>query len=127
MTNLENNYDEQRKAEESCPTVEFLFADYDGKEIIVKTKIEEREWAFGEGWFKWLSFFRKNLIRRSLDLDFSSEVGPEKGSWKGGTIGHSIEMLPNELHEEAFKRYCELEHNAKGQKYKIKFIRRLND
>lgn len=33
-----------------------------------------------------------------------------KGSWKGGTIGHSIEMPPGELHADAFRRYC-AEHN----------------
>ena len=113
------------EVKKTCPTVDFLFEDYDGLTIIVKTKIEEREWAFGEGWFKWLSFFRKNLIRRSLDLDFSEEVGPEKGSWKGGTTGHGIDMLPNETHEQAFKRYCELEHSAKGRKYKIEFITKI--
>jgi hypothetical protein len=32
--------------------------------------------------------------------------GP-KGSWKGGTVGHSIAMLPGELHGAAFARYCE--------------------
>lgn len=37
------------------------------------------------GWFKWLSWFGRPKIRRSLDIQFSSETGPEKGSWKGGT------------------------------------------
>ena len=46
-------------------------------------------------------------IRRSLDLEFSGETGPEKGSWKGGTVGTGIEMLPGELHEAAFRRYCQ--------------------
>lgn len=48
--------------------------------------------------------------------------GPEKGSWKGGTIGHSIEMLPDELHEAAFRRYCDQDHRAKGRSYRIRFI-----
>ena len=67
---------------------------------------EERQWKFGTGWFKWLSLFRKDRVRRSLDIDFSREVGREKGSWKGGTIGHGIEMLPGESNEQAFRRYC---------------------
>ena len=50
------------------------------------------------------------------------ETGREKGSWKGGTIGTSIEMLPGELHESAFRRYCDEEHRAKSGKYRIKFI-----
>ena len=41
---------------------------------------------------------------------------------KGGTVGHSIDMLPGELHEAAFRRYCEKEHRAKGRRYRIKFL-----
>jgi hypothetical protein len=115
-------WDDQMKAQESCPKVKFLFTDFDGKEIVATTHIEEREWHFGEGWFKWLSLFRKPMIRRSLSLEFSAEVGPEKGSWKGGTIGHSIEMLPGELHEPAFRRYCEQEHRSKYRRFKISFV-----
>ena len=89
-----------------CQTCSFSFKDFDGEELTVKTRIEEREWHFGTGWFKWLRFFRKAKIHRSLDLEFSGETGKRKGSWKGGTIGHSIEMLPGELHESAFRRYC---------------------
>lgn len=91
---------------EACPTLPFEFDDFDGERISVTTKIEEREWAFGEGWFKWLSLFRPNKVRRSLDLRFSKETGERKGSWKGGTLGHGIDMLPGELHEAAFRRYC---------------------
>ena len=40
----------------------------------------------------------------------AGETGKRKGSWKGGTIGHSIGMEPGELHESAFRRYC-TEHN----------------
>lgn len=89
-----------------CPSASFEFDDFDGERITVRTKISEREWRFGEGWFKWLSFFRKPKISRSLELQFSKETGKRKGSWKGGTIGHGIDMLPGELHESAFRRYC---------------------
>lgn len=92
--------------EKTCPRVSFDFDDYDGERITATTRIEEREWRLGEGWFKWISLFRRPRIRRSLDIDFSKETGPRKGSWKGGTIGHGIDMLPGELHEAAFRRYC---------------------
>ena len=95
-----------RAAESECPTRTFSFTDFDGEELIAKTRIEERQWECGTGWFKWLSHFHKPIIHRSLDIDFSGETGKRKGSWKGGTVGHSIEMLPGELHESAFKRYC---------------------
>jgi hypothetical protein len=117
-----NSWRERQDIIDACPTVSFLFKDYDGQEITAKTTIQEREWHFGEGKFKWLSWFNKPMIRRSLDLRFSAEVGPEKGSWKGGTIGHSIDMESGELHEEAFKRYCENEHRSRGRKYKIEYV-----
>ena len=94
-------------AREACPAETFAFKDYDGEAITATTRVEEREWQFGDGWFKWLSWFRAPRIIRSLEIDFSSEVGREKGSWKGGTVGHSIEMEEGEMHEAAFKRYCE--------------------
>lgn len=109
-------------AKKECPKVEFLIEDFDGSRIVAKTHIDEHEWRLGEGWFKWLSWFRRPRIDRSLMIEFADEVGPEKGSWKGGLIGHSIEMLPDELHADAFQRYCEKEHNAKGQRYRIRLL-----
>lgn len=109
LLNVQQNIDIHRdmwEKKETCPTVSFSFTDFDGEVLTAKTRIEEREWRLGTGWFKWLSWFREPLIRRSLDIDFSGETGKRKGSWKGGTVGHSIEMLPSELHEVAFRRYC---------------------
>lgn len=100
-------YAEQERLTKACPTATFDFKDFDGEALTVTTKIEEREWKSGTGWFKWLSAFRAPKVRRSLDLRFSGETGKRKGSWKGGTIGHSIEMLPGELHAPAFERYCQ--------------------
>jgi hypothetical protein len=110
-TELEKNRDRKNwrsalDAKDRCPSVSFAFDDFDGERITATTVIEEREWKFGTGYFKWLSLFRRPKISRSLDIRFSSETGKRKGSWKGGTVGHSIEMLPNELHEAAFRRYC---------------------
>ncbi len=102
----------------------FVMTDYDGERIEATTLIEQREYLFGEGWFKWLSIFRPRRIRRSLDIEFSAQVGPEKGSWKGGTLGHGIEMLPGELHEAAFRRYCEQEHTSKYRRFQITFVGR---
>lgn len=111
-----------RKKEE-CPASYFGFEDFDGEMITATCVIEEREWHRGDGWFKWLKWFYPRKIRRSLDLQFSAEVGPEKGSWKGGTIGHGIEMERGETSFGAFVRYCDKEHDARqGRKYKIRFV-----
>lgn len=118
-------WESQREFEQQMPKAVFEFDDYDGKRIRATTHIEEREWRLGAGLFRWLSLFVKPRIRRSLDIDFSEEVGPEKGSWKGGTTGHSIDMLPGELHEQAFRRYCEQEHRSKYQRFRITFVGRV--
>lgn len=107
--NVSANWKEREQQKTACPVLRFRFADFDGEEIVASTRIEEREWRLGTGWCKWLSLIRKPRINRSLDMSFSSEVGERKGSWKGGTIGHSIQMLPGELHEAAFRRYCRQE------------------
>lgn len=107
---------------EKCQKAHFGFEDYDGELIVATCMIEEREWHKGTGSFRWLRWFYDPKIRRSLDIHFSAEVGPEKGSWKGGTIGHGIDMLPGESPKEAFQRYCAKTHERKGRQYKLRFI-----
>lgn len=102
-----NIWEAQRALEAACPTIQFEFDDFDGERITATTKIEEREWKRGEGWWRWLSLASHRRVSRSLDLRFNSEVGRRKGSWKGGTLGHGITMRPGELHEDAFRRYCD--------------------
>lgn len=119
---MSDEWEQQHKIEEACPSRTFFFSDFDGELIECKTRIEEREWRLGTGWFKWLGVFKKPIVHRSLDLDFSKETGRRKGSWKGGTTGHAIEMLPGELHEAAFKRYCEGDDKRHGKKRDMKFI-----
>lgn len=95
-----------REAENACPSRTFSFKDFDGEDLTARTRIEERQWEMGTGRFKWLCRFHNPIVHRSLDIMFSGETGKRKGSWKGGTVGHSIEMLSGELHEAAFQRYC---------------------
>jgi hypothetical protein len=62
--------------------------------------VEEREWR--PIWFRWTSLFAK--IRTSIDIEFSGEVGEREGSWKGGTIGCSWDLLPGESPVECLRR-----------------------
>lgn len=117
-----NNFQEDFAFENDMPKARFAFDDFDGRRIQADTHIEEREWRFGTGYFKWLSLFRRRKIVRSLSIRFSEGVGPEKGSWKGGTVGTSIDMLQGELHEAAFKRFCEKEHRSKYRTYRVQYI-----
>lgn len=116
------SWEEWREIEKNCPTVAFEIEDFDGQHLTATTRIEEREWHFGTGCFKWLSGFRSAKIRRSLNIELSDEMGREKGSWKGGTMGTSIEMTQTELHESAFRRFCEQDQRSKSGPYRIKFI-----
>lgn len=123
---LRDSWAAQVAAHEACPAVRFLIEDGDGTRVVVTTRIEEREWRFGTGAFRWLSVFRRPMIKRALDIDFAAEVGPDKGSWKGGLRGTSIEMLPGELHDAAFARYCAREHSSKNGRYSIKLLGRCS-
>jgi hypothetical protein len=44
------------------------------------------------------------MVSTTLDVKFDDEVGERSGSWKGGTIGCSYEMLPNETPEQTLRR-----------------------
>lgn len=77
ITKLGGQYDKERRTiveswTNMCPTVKFLFRDFDGELISATTKITEREWRFGTGWFKWLSLFRRPKIIRSLDIQLGN-------------------------------------------------------
>jgi hypothetical protein len=120
------HFQEQMDAQEKVGKRLFTFRDFDGELITATTHIEEREWHFGDKWCSWLSYFRKPKIHRSLSINFSSEVGREKGSWKGGTLGHGIDMLPNETMEDAFRRYCSQPHRSKSGPYRLEFCSAVN-
>lgn len=62
--------------------------------------VEEREWR--RKWLRFLPLF--NLERKTTEVDFSAEIGEETGSWKGGVLGCSYEMLPFETPKETLKR-----------------------
>lgn len=118
----DERFEQWREQRDSVPKRTFEVEDMDGTRVAVTTFIEEREWRFGTGWFKWLSLFRRPRVQRSLDIDFGSEVGPDKGSWKGGLVGHSVAMLLGELHEAAFRRYCAQEHDSRSGAFRLRFI-----
>ncbi len=101
-------YEVKRALEAACPVRLFLFAEDDGDMRVAVCRIEEREWRRGprKGLWRWLLAWRPNMIRRTLTIEYSDEVGRRKGSWKGGTIGCGIDMLKGEIPYEAFRRHC---------------------
>jgi len=79
----------------------YMYKDsYDGQEIGCDYWKESREWR--PKWLTWTSLFAKK--ENYIEIRFDSEVGHGKGSWKGGVIGTSYNMKPNETPEECIKR-----------------------
>jgi len=62
-------------------------------------QVDEREWRYH--WFKWLPIKK---VSRSIDVEFSDEVGERSGTWKGGTIGCSYEIKGNETPLQCLRR-----------------------
>jgi hypothetical protein len=87
----------------------FKYVDhYDNAILLAKCNIEEREWIRGK--WKWMRALLKyvpgcRIVRRDMNIEFSDEVGSEKGSWKGGILGMSYDMLPGESMIETFTRF----------------------
>ena len=59
-------------------------------------QVESRLWT--RRWIPW------RLLRRSIDVRFSDEVGERTGSWKGGTIGCGYDLNPGETARECLRR-----------------------
>lgn len=111
-----SDYDAGHAIEEKVPKAVIRFKDFDGEANEATVFIEEREWKFGEAWCSWLSWFRKPMIRRVLDISYKTEVGGEKGSWKGGVVGESCEILPGEDIMVAFQRH--MDNNQAGRNFR---------
>lgn len=73
---------------------------YDGSEIDCEYWVESREWRP-----KWLTWTKRFAVKREyIEISFKQEVGKGKGSWKGGCIGCSYNLLPGETPEECIRR-----------------------
>lgn len=101
-----DHFEAYRTARDQQPKRTFRFLDYDGQEINATVRIEESEHRRGSGAFKWVGWLMKARVARYARIEFSAEVGPEKGSWKGGTLGHGREISAGVLHGQAFALYC---------------------
>lgn len=59
-------------------------------------RVEEREWIHKP------TGHRK--IVKDIGVDFQQELGTEAGSWKGGVVGCSYEMFPDETPVQTLRR-----------------------
>lgn len=102
ITNVD--YEETKKL---IAAEKFILKDYDGQEITALCWKEQRRWDRGVGWFTWLKYLYEPNIYTYMEIEFDPEYGRGKHEWKGGTIGHSIELDHYaEPMERAMKRYC---------------------
>jgi hypothetical protein len=46
--------------------------------------------------YRILGFPVRRMVKFSIDVKFSKEVGSQRGSWKGGTVGTGFDMKPGE-------------------------------
>ena len=60
-------------------------------DVLVTCRISEREWR--RRGLKWTKIGSKT--RRTVDVDFSDEVGPRRGSYKGGVLGTGFNIPTN--------------------------------
>lgn len=63
-------------------------------------KVVEREWRWRS--LKWTKITA--MKRRVIDVEFDGEIGEKTGSYKGGCIGCSYDLLPNETPLESLRR-----------------------
>ena len=64
---------------------------------IATCTIEKRKWH--RKWFPFLT-----MQRQVIDIEFDDEVGERSGSWKGGTIGCSYDMIEGDTIETCLRR-----------------------
>lgn len=85
--------------------VTFTVQDFDGQMVQAEIRLSRTRYRIGRGVWHWLLLGRRKDYH-TAQIQFSSEVGREKGSWKGGIIGVVTNVNPDESHIEALKRYC---------------------
>ena len=73
---------------------------YDNTTVNATISVKAMEWR--PLWLTWTSLFSK--VRIDISVEFDSEVGERKGSWKGGATGCGYEMLPDETPLECLRR-----------------------
>lgn len=63
---------------------------------MAEIRVEEREWLHKPT--------GGHRIKREIGVEFESELGTQAGSWKGGIVGCSCEMLPGETPLQTLRR-----------------------
>lgn len=97
--NRKSFYNDYWKEKQKSWTYDYTDS-YDNTIIPTTIYVEEREWR--PKWLKWTKLF--NIVSRTIDVHFSEECGKGKGSYKGGCLGCSYNLLPSEEPLDCLKR-----------------------
>lgn len=78
----------------------YLMRDGSVQTCIATVNGEEREWRIKcAPWLPW-----PRLVKRTINVNFSEQMGPGRGSWKGGVLGTGAEWKPGERMVDALRR-----------------------
>ena len=92
------------RKEDECPKRIVTIRDnHDGEVLVAKYFIEEKGYQPGYGWFRYIFRVR---VDRTLRITYSSEVGPGKGSYKGGGVRATVALPDYDDADEAFCHHC---------------------
>lgn len=78
----------------------YLMRDGEVQSCIATVSARAREWRLR--WAQWSPWPRK--IKRSIEVNFSEELGSERGSWKGGVTGTGYEWGKGETMRQALRK-----------------------
>jgi hypothetical protein len=71
-------------------------------DITAVIHVQEMEWRWKLA--RWLHLPGPRLVRRTIEIEFSKEVGERRGSWKGGVLGCGYGLRPDETPAECLHR-----------------------
>lgn len=101
------NFDSLRDVESRAPILEMEFKDYDGTVVKATARFTRSKYRLGTKWAKFLGYLVPSKTYHHIEIQFDQEVGPEKGSWKGGTMGITTQRFPEESARDCMIRVCE--------------------
>jgi hypothetical protein len=118
---LVGGYDPSIAAANNVKKAKFTFTDnYDGATINASAHIERRTYrtAFKRHWmWSWLRFIIKDKAYTSMWVE-CDELGPKKGSWKGGVTGFSVELKTHQTLEDALREKLHADQSIGGSNIK---------
>ena len=94
-----NNRIEEAIKKEFAETFDYVYYLNNGEVQERTATVNVGRRTYHRKWFPWLK-----KVYTFIDVTFNDEVGERTGSWKGGTVGCSYDLLPDETPEQCLRR-----------------------